>query len=242
MNSKLPILILLTALVLSSCGSYHNKIRFSKAKKNSTKEIVSAKEEKVTYVDTPSYPAKEVVAYEEVESPKEANAVNEIENTSSLRIDAVSEPVSYKTMEAPIEAEAAEELIAEEDDPERKLNRIQYSRNRAWLNTLGALLTIGTGIGLTILFFTSPIAAFTLFGGIIGAYIFYGFLCKHLYQAAVDSRIHKYTREEGDTSGNELKGWNLAHIIIASLFGFGIPLIVLGARLYEVKKKYKPKY
>ena len=169
MKNNIPILIVLTLLLLGSCGSYHNKIRFSKTKKRTTKEIVSVKEAAVIDLDAPFNQIEEAVSYEETENREEAN--NEIVNTPTSRVDAFSDPVLNETTATPI-VEAAKDQIADEYEPEKTLRHIKYSRNRAWLNTLGALLTIGTGIGLTILFFSSWVGGATLIGGIIGAYIF----------------------------------------------------------------------
>lgn len=240
MKIKLPILIVLTALFLSSCGSYHNQIRFSKVKKSSAKEIVSTEEVKTTDLEVAFDQAEETVFFQEIESSEEENNASEIEKTPVSRVDNVPEPILVETITAPL-AEVAEDQVADEDGSEIRLESIKHSRNRAWLMTLSALSLAGAGIGITILFFTSAAAWIGIIMAIVGGYVSYGFLCKHLYQAAVDSRIHKYTRPAGDTSGNDLRGWNLAHIIIASIFGFGIPLIVLGVKLYEVKKKYRSK-
>ncbi|MFT6922053.1 MAG: hypothetical protein ACJA1C_001051 [Crocinitomicaceae bacterium] len=240
MKSKRILLIAITTVALSSCGTYNNKLRFTKVKKSPKKEIVSSAESKANN-DLPLEKfTQEETSFENAELiPQVINSASETEDFSAFSDSDVTEPTldEISSTEKP---EVIEETKIEGEDKESRMAEIKYSRNRAWLNTAGALLTLGSGIGLTILFFFSWIGGATLIGGVVGAYIFYYFLCKHLYQAAIDSRILKYKTPEGADASNELQGWNLAHIIIASVFGFFIPLIVLGVKMNRVKKQYKP--
>jgi hypothetical protein len=241
MKSKRTLLIALAAIALSSCGTYTNKLRFTKVKKSPKKEIVSSTEAKANS-DLPLEKfTQEETSFENAELiPQEINSASETEDFSAFSDGDVTEPTlnERSSTEKP---GVIEETQIEDEDKESRMAEIKYSRNRAWLNTAGALLTLGAGIGLTILFFSSWIGGATLIGGVVGAYIFYYFLCKHLYQAAIDSRILKYKTPEGADASNELQGWNLAHIIIASVFGLFIPLIVLGVKMNRVKKQYRQK-
>lgn len=160
------------------------------------------------------------------------------EGCSLVREIAKSEIKEYHETEDYASLEVKYDFDESNGFPDYYLDEAQVSRNKSWKFTGIALLTVAIAAGLTIGFFTSAIGGVALLAGIIFGYIFYGFLWKHLYAAAISIRMHEYTRLDGKTTDYPIKKWNTAHMIIASLFGFFIPLIVVQVKLNKLKKKY----
>lgn len=213
-------------------------MRFTRVKNSPAKEVISSAEPVVVKTIEPEQVAVEeapVVLTIETEE-------TQTEDSNQERVDEIETSTMVSTEAESPESIATEEIDGQysEDPLSTEAMFIKDLRIKAWRMTLGALLTAIIFGTVFAFYYYAAIGGIALVVAIVGGYIFYGFLCRHLYQVAVDYRIHKYTREEGDTSCDNLFIWNLIHLIIASAFGFFIPLIVLAVKLNRIKRKYKP--